>query len=84
MKILPVGAELFNVHGWAERMMKLRVAFCNFAKQPNKCINSQVRAVRCDTDKVGLPTIGKPTRVPTVTRKPAKFRTKDISTECCD
>jgi len=51
MKIRPLGAELFNAHGWADRMTRLRVAFRNFAKQPNKCIDSQVSAVRCDTEK---------------------------------
>jgi hypothetical protein len=37
MKICPVGAELFHVDGWMERctdMMKLIVAFCNFANVP--------------------------------------------------
>ena len=60
MKIRPLGAELFNAHGWADRMTRLRVAFRTFAKQPNKCIDSQVSAVRCDTEKWGLPTFGKP------------------------
>ena len=36
MKICPVGAEFFHADGRTDRqnMMKLIVAFCNFAKAP--------------------------------------------------
>jgi hypothetical protein len=33
MKIYPVGAELFHAEGRTDTM-KLKVAFCNFAKAP--------------------------------------------------
>ena len=42
MESHPVEAELFNVDGWTDRrtdslpdMMKLTVAFCNFANAPD-------------------------------------------------
>jgi hypothetical protein len=35
MKICPVGAELFHANGWTD-VIKLTVAFCNFADMPNK------------------------------------------------
>jgi len=78
MKISLVEAELFSAHGWADRMTKLRVALRNFAKEPNKCINSQVSAVRCDTDKVGLPTFVKPS--PRTGHKPEKGTNRERKT----